>query len=737
MSNPRFSFAKPAVFASIAVIAQALIMLSFPQYKEILLVCIICIAVITCLVWFRKAAAVFISVVLLLCACLTYNAYKSNEEYSDTVLAALGNNEHTYSGKVTYFSGSGRPTILRVKITSIDKRTLKKPFSAQITSFAGDTAAVGDTMVFKGTPSQLSDAENSDFDTKNYLRSKKVFMVFSSAEVLSTSKSNQKGVLSKLRQSFDSAVHTYIKSDYSYTVTSIAKALTLGDKTDFSKQMSQSFSKSGLSHLMCVSGMHLCVLLGMLSCILVRLTIHKKLRCLFLIGFCLFYIFFTGASASVIRAGIMSSFTYTALLLGRKSDSVIALFCAGAFMVFINPYVVLDIAARLSFAATLGVILAGNAADRIFPMFSKTHPICFGFISAVMTNFCAVIFTLPLGADSFGSFSTVGMVSTLFTSLACEVLIILANILCFLSLLPLTDLLCSVIGNVCTLLANYIMDVSDCFSSFRYSYVKADNIHIIFISSVLFLALLSLFISFGASRMVKIMLSGVIVSSVLLYTLGLINAVAEDSRLCVSYYRKNENDRQLGVKLGTDGNIIFNADDLLCTNPQKAVFDSLDGLNYIVLLPDNNTDTAILADSILSFSSRYGIREVFVPDTPDGKLLSESLLAFGIVCKIFPDTFSHSQFTVSLSSLGQNSYSISVSDKEQEVFAVFSDDYRIEDFEGHTDICAYFTRKTKTQFDPDKDTMPTCNLFFTRAKKDYSADGMFNTFGKTSFMLKE
>ncbi len=737
MNNPSISFAKPAVFASVAVIAQALIMLSFPQHKEILLVCIVSIAVITCLVMFRKAAAIFISVMLLLGVCLTYSAYKSNEEYSDTVLSALGNNEHTYSGKVTYFSGGGRPTLLRIKITSIDKRTLKKPFSAQITSYAGDTAAVGDTVVFKGVPSKLSDAESGEFDTKNYLRSKKVFMVFSSAEVLSTSKSNQKSILSKLRQSFDSAVHTYIKSDYDYTGTAIVKALTLGDKTDFSKQMSQSFSKSGLSHLMCVSGMHLCVLLGMLSCILVRLTIHKKLRCLFLIGFCLFYIFFTGASASVIRAGIMSSFTYTALLLGRKNDSIIALFSAGALMVFINPYVVLDISARLSFTATLGIILAGNASSRIFPVFSKTHPVCFGFISAVITNFCAVIFTLPLSADSFGGFSTVGIISTLFTSLACEFLIILANILCFLSLLPLTGLVCSVIGNVCAMLSQYIMNASDFFSSFKYSYVQADNTHLIFISSVLFLALLSLFISFGASKIGRLMLSGVIVSSLLLYTLGIINAVTEDSRLCVSYYRKNENDRQLGIKLGADGHIIFNADDLLCTNPQKAVFDSLDGLNYIVLLPDNNTDTAILADSLLSFSSRYGIREVFVPDTLDGKSLSESLLAFGIVCKIFPHTFSHSQFTVSLSNLGQSSYSITVSDKEQEVFAVFSDSYRIEDFEGHTDICAYFTRKTKTQFDPGKDTMPNCNLFFTRAKKDYSADGMFNTFGKTSFMLKE
>ncbi len=740
MSKPRFLFAKPAVFASSAVITEALIILNYPQYKkEMLLISLLAAFIVfaTGFFFIGRAVSVFVSAMLVLGAILPYGAYISKEEYSHTVLEKVGNEEHTYSGTVTYFSGSGRPTLLRVKINEIDGHILKKPFSSQITSFAGDTAYVGDTIVFNGMPSELSEVESNSFDTKSYLRSKNVFTVFSSPQVISTTKSKESNLLTKLRQKFDDAVYTYIKSDYSYTSAAIVKALTLGDKTDFSRQMSQSFSKSGLSHLMCVSGMHLCVLLGMISCILVHLTIHKKLRCVILIGVCIFYILFTGASSSVIRAGIMSSFTYLALLAGRKNDSVIALFFAGAVMVFINPYVVLDIAARLSFVATLGVILAGNASNKLFPVFSKNHPVCFGFISAVMTNFLAVIFTLPIGADSFGGFSTVAIISTLFTSIACEILIILSNILCFLSLFPFMDFLCTTLGKICSLFADYIMSASDFFSSFRYSYVKADDMQIIFISSVLFIGLLSLFISLGASRLTRIMLLGVIISSTLLYAAGIRNAIIDDGRLSVSYYRKNENDRQLCVKLGTDGYIIFNADDLLCTNPQKAVFDNLGGHNYIVLLPDGNIDVSVLSESLEAFSSRYGIRSVYVPDTDEGKSVAKSLLPYGIECRIFPDTFSHSGFSVSLLPLRQGAYSLNVSDENTEVFAVFSDEYRIEDFDRHNDICAYFTRKTKTQFSPDKHTMPDCSLFITRTKKDYSAEGLLNTFGKTSFMLKE
>ena len=738
--NNSLSFAKPLVFVCSAVIILSTVILTCPSYfLTVLMLAVISAGIMFWLFFVKdsKGAALALSLILVLGAVCPYVSYISNEKYAQNVLGILGNDEYTFSGEVVHASSSSRPVNARIKVLQINERQVRKPFYVQVTSFSGDLPQTGDSIDFKGVASAIGSSDNSEFDTLTYLRSKSTFIEVYGAEFMSNRPGNKTSILSSLRAKYEKAVYTYVKDGYNYKAPGIVKALTLADKHDFTKSMTEDFAKSGLSHLMCVSGLHLSVLLGMIASFLKATTLHKNIRCVLLVGFCVFYIFFTGASPSVIRAGLMASLTYAASVIGRKNDSLIALFVSGATMTLINPYVVLDISARLSFVSTLGVILMWNLSDQLFAPLRQRGNYLFGVFSSILVNIGAVSLTLPLGANIFGGFSTVSIPATLLTSLACEMLIVISNILCLFSLLPYTEFLCAALGQVCTKFSLYISDTAEWFASLKYSYVEAENVQIIFITSTVFLALLSLFISFGASKAVRFTLFAVVILSSVMSLLGVSNAIKQDNKLCVSYYRKNKDDRQLTAKLGKNGYLIFNSDDVICTNPEKSPFDMLSGKNHIVLIPNENTDPYVLSENIRNFSSRYGVSGVLVPNGKDGILLSEKLSELGIDCYIFPDSFEIDGIKVEFSFLSQDFYSLCVSDGKNEVFSVFADKYNKEYFDGHDDICAYFTRETKTQFKGDTDTPPECNLFITRAEKEFHAHGIFNTFGKTSFDLKE
>ena len=65
----------------------------------------------------------------------------------------------------------------------------------------------------------------------------------------------------------------------------------------------------------------------------------------------------------------------------------------------------------------------------------------------------------------------------------------------------------------------------------------------------------------------------------------------------------------------------------------------------------------------------------------------------------------------------------------------FGDEYRRDLLCGY-DITAFFTRKTKNQFDTSQDSLPDSKMFFTRLKKDETAEGITNTNGEKYITIK-
>ena len=139
----------------------------------------------------------------------------------------------------------------------------------------------------------------------------------------------------------------------------LARALTIGDKSDISYKLYNDFRLSGAAHLMAISGLHLTAVSAFLLLILKKLNVNNKLSFVITIAAIAFYCAVCGFSKSVTRAGIMMTVLMLGNLFGKHSDALNSLGLA-VFIICINPFAVCDVGAVLSVLCVLSLCTAFN-----------------------------------------------------------------------------------------------------------------------------------------------------------------------------------------------------------------------------------------------------------------------------------------------------------------------------------------------------------------------------------------
>lgn len=183
-------------------------------------------------------------------------------------------------------------------------------------------------------------------------------------------------------------------------VGGLAVGILLGGSGLLSRDLNNAFRTVGLSHVVAASGYNLIFVVGWINALGTRLF-GKRLTMLFALIGTILYMFISGMSASIIRAGIMTIISITALYFGRKSDPIWSLVLAAVIMIIADPFIIGDIGFQLSVMATLGVLLANGSEVWIMVMVQAlTAPLIlhhFGNLSLVapIANL-AVVWTIPL-----------------------------------------------------------------------------------------------------------------------------------------------------------------------------------------------------------------------------------------------------------------------------------------------------------------------------------------------------
>ena len=194
-------------------------------------------------------------------------------------------------------------------------------------------------------------------------------------------------------------------------VSGLLMALVIGDRSGMSPTLNTDFQKSGMSHLVVVSGLHLTMMYAMVAYLL---TPIKKgwLKSLLAIAFCWFFALLTGFGSSVVRAAVMLTVAEAGRLLNRQGDLLTSLAFCCIIMTAINPYTVLSLGFLLSVGSVAGLAVFAAPIEKALVKPSQNGAVVFLMKSA------AVSFSAQLGAAlpllfSFGSLPLLGVVANI------------------------------------------------------------------------------------------------------------------------------------------------------------------------------------------------------------------------------------------------------------------------------------------------------------------------------------
>lgn len=186
----------------------------------------------------------------------------------------------------------------------------------------------------------------------------------------------------------------------------LARGFVLGEDEGIDEETKEDFRRSGLSHLLAVSGENVTLLALLAMPLLGALGIPLRERLLWVLGLIVVYVPVAGAGPSIRRAGVMGGVGLLATLGGRRSSRLYALALAAAVTLAIDPGVAGDIGWQLSFAAVLGILLLATPLRRMIAARLGKGPWRRALAEGLAVTIAATLATAPLIAFHFEELST-------------------------------------------------------------------------------------------------------------------------------------------------------------------------------------------------------------------------------------------------------------------------------------------------------------------------------------------
>ena len=211
---------------------------------------------------------------------------------------------------------------------------------------------------------------------------------------------------------------TYDHYDFNIEEKALINAITLGDKSLLNKDIRKTFSTSGSSHILALSGLHtgivfalLYLFFRMVFCFNSNYLFRQCLIVLFTLPAIWFFAILTGSSPSVIRATVMLTVFSLARLLSRDGISLNVLAFTAILMLMINPTDLYDIGFQLSFLAVFSIIVIYKGVVNIFQ--NIKNPLIRWMWQMFVVSTAAQLGTAPLAAYYFHQFSLMYFLSNL------------------------------------------------------------------------------------------------------------------------------------------------------------------------------------------------------------------------------------------------------------------------------------------------------------------------------------
>jgi competence protein ComEC len=209
-------------------------------------------------------------------------------------------------------------------------------------------------------------------------------------------------VIDTIRRKFAAGIQTALPEP----LASFGLGLLVGQRNTLPTQVTEVLLMVGLTHIIAVSGYNLTILLEASRRLLGDRS--KVLSTAAAIALIFGFLLIAGASASIVRAAVISLIGLSAWYYGRTIRPILLVLMAAAGTAWANPvYLWADISWYLSFLAFFGILVLGPIVTR--QLYADKKPSMVTQI--VIESLCAEAMTLPLILYIFGQMSLVSLLA--------------------------------------------------------------------------------------------------------------------------------------------------------------------------------------------------------------------------------------------------------------------------------------------------------------------------------------
>jgi competence protein ComEC len=258
---------------------------------------------------------------------------------------------------------------------------------------------------------KLEAPENNDFPYDRYLARYNIYSLCSRPHIKLLHSGEGNVVIEKIIK-IKQGAYKIAQANLPEPESSLALPVVFGGGQGIDEDITEEFRRTGLTHIMAVSGFNVSLLTVLIGLGLNALGLRRRIVFYVTSLIITAYVIMVGAPASAVRAGVMSLFLLAALTLGRLVSLPRSIVLVAVMTLIVNPRLLRDdIGWQLSFLAILGLIYLQPLLQKgVMKITANKGKL---FFEALNATIAAQIATAPVILYNFGNFSVIAPIANL------------------------------------------------------------------------------------------------------------------------------------------------------------------------------------------------------------------------------------------------------------------------------------------------------------------------------------
>ena len=271
-----------------------------------------------------------------------------------------------------------------------------------------------------------ANAQDFGFDYQKYLGRKQIYFQGYAPNSLQVAEKENLTFSEKIKQKRLEILQNIDQAKLSEKSKEFTKGIILADRTEMDRETVEDFSKSGLVHILAISGSHMAIIFWLILLLLKPIFPARFRNFPIVISLIFIWLFaiFIDFGSSVIRSCIMITAYYFYVLLQRKPDLLHAMAISGLAILIFDTNQLFDVGFQLSFIAVFGIFWLNEPILKYLPK-PKNNVQNF-FVNVISISIAAQLATLPLVIYYFHQYSLISVIANLVVIPFSEVIIIFA-----------------------------------------------------------------------------------------------------------------------------------------------------------------------------------------------------------------------------------------------------------------------------------------------------------------------